>query len=109
MIERSALRQPAALETRSNITVKKPKPKSEPKALSRVAVVDAIRRGILANELAPGQRLVETELCELLGASRASVRGALIDLVHEGLVDHIANRGARVRVVALEEALQIAE
>jgi DNA-binding GntR family transcriptional regulator len=89
--------------------VKRPKQTKRPKALSRAAVVDAIRQGILANDLAPGQRLVEAELCELLGASRGNVRAALMDLVHEGLVEHIANRGARVRAVALDEALQIAE
>jgi len=63
----------------------------------------------MANDLVPGQRLVEAELCELLGASRGTVRSAFMDLVHEGLVERIANKGARVRVVGLEEALQIAE
>ena len=77
--------------------------------LSRPAVADAIRQGIRGGDLVPGQRLVEVELAELLGASRGTVRSALVDLVHEGLVEHIANRGARVRVVSLEEALQIAE
>lgn len=79
------------------------------KALSRSDVVDAIRHGIRGGELAPGQRLVEAELCEAFGATRGTVRSALVELVHEGLVEHIANRGARVRVVDLEEALQIAE
>jgi DNA-binding GntR family transcriptional regulator len=32
-----------------------------------------------------------------------------MDLVHEGFVERIANRGARVRIVGIEEALQIAE
>jgi DNA-binding GntR family transcriptional regulator len=32
-----------------------------------------------------------------------------MDLVHEGLVERIANRGARVRVVGIQEALHIAE
>jgi DNA-binding GntR family transcriptional regulator len=77
--------------------------------LSQAAVVDAIRQAILANNLVPGQRLVEAELCDLLGASRGTVRSALMDLVHEGLVERIANKGARVRIVGLEEALQIAE
>jgi DNA-binding GntR family transcriptional regulator len=77
--------------------------------LSQEAVVDAIRQAILANNLVPGQRLVEAELCDLLGASRGTVRSALMDLVHEGLIERIANKGARVRVVGLEEALQIAE
>ena len=80
-----------------------------PKNLSRGAVVDAIRQGILKDDLVPGQRLVEAELCDLLGATRGTVRAALMDLVHEGLVERIANRGARVRIVGLEEALQIAE
>ena len=84
-------------------------PKTPKPALSQAAVVDAIRQGILANDLVPGQRLVEAELCKLLGASRGAVRYALMDLAHEGWVERIANRGARVRVVSLQEALQIAE
>lgn len=79
------------------------------KALSQSGVVDAVRQRILRGELVPGQRLVEAELCELLGASRGTVRTSLMDLEHEGLVERIANRGARVRVVPVEEALQIAE
>ena len=79
------------------------------KRLSRPAVADAIRQGIRGGDLVPGQRLVEAEIGESLGASRGTVRAALMDLVHDGLVEHIANRGARVRVVSLEEALDLAE
>jgi DNA-binding GntR family transcriptional regulator len=85
------------------------RPPGRPKALSHDAVVEAIRRGILANDLVPRQRLVEAELCKLLGASRGNVRSALIELEHEGLIERVVNRGARVRSVGLEEALQIAE
>lgn len=84
-------------------------PKSSSKDASRAAVVDAIRQNILRGDLVPGQRLVEAEICDLLKASRGTVRSALNDLVHEGLVEHIANRGARVRIVSLEEALHIVE
>lgn len=72
-------------------------------------VVDAIRSAILAGDLVPGQRLVEAELCDSLNVSRGTVRVALMDLAHEGLVERIANRGARVRVVSVEEAIQITE
>lgn len=72
-------------------------------------VVDSVRTAILAGDLAPGQRLVEAELSDSLHASRGAVRAALIDLTYEGLVERIANRGARVRVVTVAEALQITE
>ncbi|WP_129668774.1 GntR family transcriptional regulator [Phytoactinopolyspora endophytica] len=72
-------------------------------------VTDRIRTAIVAGEFAPGQRLVEADLCELFHASRGVVRAALMDLTHEGLVERIANRGARVRSVSVEEAIAITE
>lgn len=81
----------------------------KPKQLSRTEVVEQIRDRIIAGDLVPGQRLVEAEICELLHTSRGTVRTALMDLAHEGLIERIANRGARVRVVSIEEALQIVE
>jgi DNA-binding GntR family transcriptional regulator len=79
------------------------------RVVSQAEVAEAVRRGILDGDLVAGQRLVEADLGESLGASRGAVRAALIDLTHEGLVERIANRGARVRVVSVEEALQITE
>jgi DNA-binding GntR family transcriptional regulator len=79
------------------------------KQLSRSEVVSEIRERILQGDLVPGQRLVEAEICDLLNTSRGTVRTALMDLVHEGLIERIANRGARVRVVSLDEALHIVE
>lgn len=77
--------------------------------VTQTDVAESVRRSILAGDLVPGQRLVEAELSESLSASRGAVRAALIDLTHEGLVERIANRGARVRVVSVAEALQITE
>lgn len=77
--------------------------------VSKESVSEAIRAMIRASQLAPGQRLIEAELCELLGASRGAVRASLMDLTAEGVVERIENRGARVRVVGLQEALDIAE
>ncbi|SJM55051.1 Transcriptional regulator, GntR family [Gulosibacter sp. 10] len=57
----------------------------------------------------PKQRLIETDLSEEFGASRPAVREALSELAGEGLVERKANRGARVRVVEFEEAIEIAE
>lgn len=72
-------------------------------------VVKVLREGISAGDMAPGHRLVEQDLAEQLGVTRAAVRAALLDLTGEGLVERIANRGARVRVIPLGEALQIVE
>ncbi|WP_184149193.1 GntR family transcriptional regulator [Amaricoccus macauensis] len=80
-----------------------------PRPLSQADVTDRIRQAILANDFIPGQRLVEADLCDRLGVSRGTVRAALLDLTHEGLVERIANRGARVRDISVEEVLQLTD
>jgi DNA-binding GntR family transcriptional regulator len=73
------------------------------------SVADTIREAITSGEFAPNQRLVEAELSQQFGASRAAVRNALAQLATEGLVERIQNRGARVRAVSLAEAIEITE
>lgn len=72
-------------------------------------VVDHIREAIHQGEFAPNQRLVEADLSVQFGASRAAVRTALVQLAVEGLVERVQNRGARVRAVSLDEAIEISE
>lgn len=76
---------------------------------TRPGVTAGIRDAILHGDFVPGQRLVESDLSEQFGASRGSVRTALLELAMEGLVERMANRGARVRVVPLDEAIEIYE
>ncbi|NYV75623.1 GntR family transcriptional regulator [Streptomyces sp. UH6] len=68
-----------------------------------------LRDAILRGDMVPAQRLVENELAEQFGVTRASIRAALIDLAAEGLVERIRNRGSRVRVVSVDEAVAITE
>ena len=63
------------------------------------AVLDAIKRAILAGELRPGQSLVETELAQVLGVSKTPVREALKTLAGAGLVTMSPYRGATVRAI----------
>lgn len=70
---------------------------------------DTLRAAILGGEYLPGERLVEAQLCERFGVSRFNVRAALQDLVGEGLVEVQRNRGAHVRKISLEEAIEITE
>ena len=55
---------------------------------------NAVLYAVLDHRLAPGTRLGERELSELLGASRGAVRAALSRLGHSLLVELRPNRGA---------------
>ena len=70
---------------------------------------DALRRAILEGVYLPGERLVEASLCEQFGASRFIIRAALADLAAEGLVEVQRNKGAHVRKISIEEAVEITE
>ena len=72
-------------------------------------VSDALRGAILRGEFLPGERLVEAQLMTRFAASRFNVRAALQDLTAEGLVETQRNRGAHVRKVSLDEAVEITE
>ncbi|MPQ96601.1 FCD domain-containing protein [Modestobacter sp. I12A-02628] len=75
---------------------------SEP-VTSAERAVGTLREVILSGELPAGARLGEAELAERLGVSRTPVREALSRLAAEGLVDIVANRGARVATWTVEE------
>jgi DNA-binding GntR family transcriptional regulator len=81
----------------------------QPPPVRAADVTTGIRQAILRGDFVPGQRLVEIDLSEQFSASRGAVRSALLELATEGLVERMANRGARVRVVQLEEAIEIYE
>src|SRR5690625_2012826 len=73
------------------------------------SLTDRLRRDIVSGRLVPHQRLVEADVAEEHDASRGDVRLALNELVTEGLVERIPNRGARVRKVSVQEAIEITE
>ena len=68
-----------------------------------------LREAILRGTYAPRQRLIEAELAEEYGASRFTVRNALLSLAADGLVEIQPNRGARVREISVDEAIEITE
>lgn len=70
---------------------------------------DELRAAIVRGELVPGQRLVESDLVEMLGVGRTSVRSAIRELAAEGLIQRVQHRGAQVRAVSRGEAVQILE
>jgi DNA-binding GntR family transcriptional regulator len=68
---------------------------------------DALRAAIVSGEIAPDARLVEAEVSTTFEMSRGAVRTALIRLEQDGLVVREPHRGARVRKVSNEEAVEI--
>lgn len=69
----------------------------------RLRVEDKLRAAIASGRFMPGQRLIERELCALLGVGRTSVREALRQLEAEGLVSTVPHRGPMVSVISVEE------
>src|SRR5690606_39598570 len=73
----------------------------------RSQIAKTVREQILAGNLRPGVRLTEKALCELTRASRSSVREALQMLEQEGYVSNQPNRGVRVAILDVQEAVDI--
>ena len=59
-------------------------------------ITEIMESQILAGELEPGMHLREVQLAEAFGVSRNTVREALGVLERQGLVRHVAHRGAEV-------------
>jgi GntR family transcriptional regulator, trigonelline degradation regulator len=75
----------------------------------RSKVTERLRSAICTQRLPQGSRLIERELCEMLGVSRTLVREALRQLEAEGLVTNIAHRGPSVAVLDRPTAAGIYE
>ena len=76
-------------------------PTSTAAASERVA--ESLRQAILSGEIVPGQRVRQEEVAERLSSSRLPVREALRMLEAEGLIEHRANKGARVPRLSMHE------
>jgi DNA-binding GntR family transcriptional regulator len=65
-------------------------------------LTERLRELIVHNELAPGERVDEKQLCERFGVSRTPLREALKVLAAEGLIELIPNRSPRVAPITRE-------
>lgn len=66
-----------------------------------------LREAILTGRFGPNERLVEADISSEFKMPRAAVRTAFVRLEVEGLLRREPNKGARVRLVTDEEAIQI--
>lgn len=72
-------------------------------------VVHAVIAGLETGRFAPGQRLIEADLCLRCGAGRQPVRLALQELRSLGVVELVPNRGATIVLLSVEEAAKTLE
>lgn len=79
---------------------------SIPRQVLHQEVAVRLRQRIVEGQLAPGAKLNERELSELLNVSRTPLREAIKMLAAEGLVELLPNRGA---VVAQMSAQDVAD
>jgi DNA-binding GntR family transcriptional regulator len=70
-------------------------------------VYQALRSAILTGALAPGDRLVETQLAEWLQVSRTPLREALRQLQQDGLVTADVSGGLRVTTITAGDAEEL--
>lgn len=73
----------------------------------RDQVTGIIRDAILSGQLAPGQKLVERELCSSLDISRTLLRESLPQLQAEGLIRSVAHKGPSVALIDADEVRDI--
>jgi GntR family transcriptional regulator, trigonelline degradation regulator len=73
----------------------------------REQVLETLRTEIIEGRFAPGRRLTERELTEMLGVSRTVLRESLRQLESEGLISLIPNKGPVVRALTVEEAREL--
>jgi len=70
-------------------------------------LAEALREQLLSGAFAPGTPLPEPTVVERTGATTATVREALAELAHDGLVVHSLHRGVEVARITPEELRDI--
>lgn len=73
----------------------------------RDIVYESLRSAIMMGHLAPGERLVESEVADRLQVSRTPVREALRMLEKDGIAVSVPRRGTVVVGLKIEDALEI--
>lgn len=75
----------------------------------REIVYEELKRQILVGEIAPGTRMMEVELADVMGVSRTPVREAIRKLEKEGLVTIEPRKGAYASNVSIKDMVDVLE
>lgn len=83
-------------------------PAQDAAALGR-QVYDYILRQIIEVQIEPGQRINITKIAEQLGVSRTPIRTALDQLVEDGLVKRVSDRGYQVTPIGMADCFNLCD
>ena len=75
----------------------------------REIVYEELKRQILVGEIAPGTRMMEVELADVMGVSRTPVREAIRKLEKEGLVTIEPRKGAYASNISIKDMVDVLE
>ena len=75
----------------------------------REIVYVELKRQILVGEIAPGTRMMEVELADVMGVSRTPVREAIRKLEKEGLVTIEPRKGAYASNISIKDMVDVLE
>jgi DNA-binding GntR family transcriptional regulator len=75
----------------------------------RSQVIDALRAALVSGQMRPGEVYSAPALAAQFGVSATPVREAMLELVKEGLVSTVPNKGFRVRELSDHELDEITE
>jgi DNA-binding GntR family transcriptional regulator len=77
------------------------------KISKREYIYNKIRNAITYNQLKPGERLIEKNLCEIYEVGRTPLREALSQLHIEGYLDFYPNKGVTIKKISPQDAENI--
>lgn len=73
----------------------------------RQKVYNHVRAHIVSGQIAPHERLIETQIAQEIGTSRTPVREALHSLEREGLIESLPRIGYVVKLISDQEVAEI--
>ena len=75
--------------------------------MDQESIVKFIKDAIIRNKFKPGERIVELQLAKELGINRSRIREAVKQLVHEGFLEYIPNKGTAVKKISQKDIAQL--
>jgi DNA-binding GntR family transcriptional regulator len=84
-------------------------PAFRPRRNMREEIIETLRGAVISGELRPGVVYSAPSLAEQFGVSATPVREAMLDLVKEGLVETVRNKGFRITELSEQELDNLTE